>query len=108
MTWCNSQGKVGFWGLLGIQILKVTYMSYHGGIILKFSIISPWSYLGKVFETMTNKIQSFHGFKNFRRFRGVCSSDTASSYYFRSSRVMEHVRGHSKSTFVEEERGGVC
>ena len=83
-------------------------MSYHGGIILKFSIISPWSYLGKVFETMTNKIQSFHGFKNFRRFRGVCSSDTASSYYFRSSRVMKHVRGHSKSTFVEEERGGVC
>ena len=27
------------------------------------------SHLGKVFKSLTNKIQSFRGFKNFRRFR---------------------------------------
>ena len=27
------------------------------------------SYIGKVFESLTNKIQSFQRFKNFRRFQ---------------------------------------
>ena len=39
--------------LCGIHILKVTYMSY----------------IGKVFESLTNKIQSFQRFKNFQCFR---------------------------------------
>ena len=40
-------------GLRAIQILRITYLSY----------------LGKVFETLTDKIQSFQWFKNSRRFR---------------------------------------
>ena len=43
LTWSNSLGKVCFLGLRGIQVLKVTYISC----------------LGKVFESLTNKIQSF-------------------------------------------------
>ena len=42
-----------FGGLRGIQILKVPYMSY----------------LGKVFENLTNKVQFFQKFKNFQFFR---------------------------------------
>ena len=45
--------KQVFLRLYGIQILKVTYLSY----------------LGKDFESLTNKIQSFQRFENFRRFR---------------------------------------
>ena len=41
LTWSNSLGKVCFLGLRGIQVLKVTYISC----------------LGKVFESLTNKIQ---------------------------------------------------
>ena len=44
-----------FLGLCGIQILRVTYMPY----------------LGKLFVSLTNKIQSFQRFKNFRRFRVI-------------------------------------
>ena len=40
-------GKVGFLGLSGIQILKVTYMSC----------------LGKIFERLTNKIHIFEDLK---------------------------------------------
>ena len=40
-------------GLRGIQIPKATYMSY----------------LGKVFESLRNKTQSFQRLKNFRHFR---------------------------------------
>ena len=43
VTWSNSLGKVFFLGLCGIQVLKVTYMSC----------------LGKVFESLANKIESF-------------------------------------------------
>ena len=54
LTWSNSLGKVDFFGdLRGIQILKVTYMSY----------------LGKVFENLTNKVQFFERLKNFQFFR---------------------------------------
>ena len=53
VAWSNSLGKVGFFGLCRIQTLKVSYMSY----------------LDKVFESFTNKIQSFRRFKNFWRFR---------------------------------------
>ena len=53
VTWSNSLGKVGFFGLCGIQTLIVSYMSY----------------LDKVFESLTNKIQSFRRFKNVWRFR---------------------------------------
>ena len=49
----DSLGKVVFWGLCRIQTLKITYMSY----------------LDKVFESLTEKIQSFQRLKNFRRFR---------------------------------------
>ena len=44
-----------FLGLRGIQILRVTYKSY----------------LGKLFVSLTNKIQSFQRFKNFRHFRVI-------------------------------------
>ena len=44
VTWSNSSRKVRFLGL-------------------------PWSYLGKIFLSLTNKIQSFQRLKNFRRFR---------------------------------------
>ena len=58
LTWSNSLGKVGFWGVLcGIQILKVTYMSY----------------LGKVFENLTNKVQLFSKTQNFTVFLGLRS-----------------------------------
>ena len=50
-------------GLCGIQILKVTYTSY----------------LGKVFESLTNKIQSFQRFKNFWRFWVFALSSRVSS-----------------------------
>ena len=54
VTWSNSLGKVAFFCFFcGIQILKVTYFSY----------------LGKVFESLTNKSQNFRGFKKTRRFR---------------------------------------
>ena len=53
VTWSNSLRKVVFLSLCGVQILKVSYMSY----------------LGQVFEGLTNKIQSFQRFKNFWRFR---------------------------------------
>ena len=53
VTWSNSLGKICFLGLCGIKVLKVTYMLC----------------LGKVFESLTNKIQSFQRFKNFRHFR---------------------------------------
>ena len=53
VTWSNNLGKVVFLGLSGIQILKVSYMSYRGN----------------VFESLTNKIQSFQRFQNLRRFR---------------------------------------
>ena len=54
VSWSNSVRKLGvFWGLCGIRILKVTYTSY----------------LGKVFESLTNKIQSFQRFENFWRFQ---------------------------------------
>ena len=44
ITWSNSLGKGGlFLGLCGIQILKFSYISY----------------LGKVVESLTKKIQSF-------------------------------------------------
>ena len=39
-TWDNSLGKVVYFSLSGIQILEVTYMFY----------------LGKVFESLTDKI----------------------------------------------------
>ena len=52
-----------FFGLCGIQILKVTYMSY----------------LGIVFESLTNKIQSFQRFQNFRLFRVFILSYRANS-----------------------------
>ena len=47
ITWSNSLGKVCFLDLCGIQIPKVTYMSC----------------LGKVFESLTNKIQIFEDLK---------------------------------------------
>ena len=47
VNWSNSLWKVGFLGLSGIQILKVTYMSC----------------LGKVCERLTNKIQIFEDLK---------------------------------------------
>ena len=54
VTWSNSLGKVVFFfGLCGIQILKVTYISS----------------LGKVFKSLTKKIHRFQRFKNFQRFR---------------------------------------
>ena len=53
VTWSNSLGKVCVLGFCGIQVLKVTYMSC----------------LSEVFGSLTNKIQSFRAFKNFRRFR---------------------------------------
>ena len=40
VTWSNSLGKVGFFGLSEIQILKLTYTSY----------------LGNVFASLTTKI----------------------------------------------------
>ena len=43
VTWSNTLGKVVFLGLSGIQIPKVSYMSY----------------LGKVFESFRNEIQIF-------------------------------------------------
>ena len=52
VTSSNSLGKVYFLGLCWIEISQVTYMSC----------------LGKVFERLTNKIQSFWGFKNLQRF----------------------------------------
>ena len=52
VTWSNSLGKVYFLSLCEIQLLKVTYMSC----------------LGKAFESLTNKTQSFQRFKNFWRF----------------------------------------
>ena len=49
VTWRNSLGKIVFGGFCGIQILKVTYMSY----------------LGKVFESFTNPSQAkFKVFKD--------------------------------------------
>ena len=63
VTWSNSSGKVAFFGLCGIQTLKIVYMSY----------------LGKVFEILTNKIQSFKRFKNFRRFQVFILSYGANS-----------------------------
>ena len=57
LTWSNSLGKVGFFGVSnfkrGIQILKVTYMSY----------------LGKVFENLTNKVQFFQRLRNVQLFQ---------------------------------------
>ena len=53
VTWRNSLGNAVFFGLCGTQILKITYMSY----------------LGKVFDSLTKKIQTFQRSKNFRRFR---------------------------------------
>ena len=57
LIWSNSLGKVGFLGGSNfkrrIQILKVTYMSY----------------LGKVFENLTNKVQFFQKLKNFQFFQ---------------------------------------
>ena len=53
VTWSNSLGKVVFLGLSGIQLLKVTYMPY----------------LGKVFASLRNKIQSFQRFQHFHCFR---------------------------------------
>ena len=51
LTWSDSLGKVGF---LGVYMgFKFTYMSY----------------LGKVFENVTNKVQFFQRFKNFQFFR---------------------------------------
>ena len=55
--------KYVFWGLCGIQILKGNYLSY----------------LGKDFESLTNKIQSFQRFKNFQRFRVFVLSYRANS-----------------------------
>ena len=53
VTWSNSLRKVGFLGLRGIEILKVTHKSS----------------LSQVFEGLTNKIQSFQRLQSFRRFR---------------------------------------
>ena len=53
VTWSNSLGKVVFLGSSGIQIPKVSYMSY----------------LGKVFESLRNETQIFQRLKGFRRFR---------------------------------------
>ena len=47
ITWSNSLGMVGFLGLCGIQILKVTYRSC----------------FGKVFESLVNQIQIFEDLK---------------------------------------------
>ena len=52
-----------FFGFSGIQVLKVTYIPC----------------LGKVFECLTNKVQSFLGFKNFWRFRVLVLSYRANS-----------------------------
>ena len=57
VTWCNTLGKVFSLGLCGIQILEV----------------SDISYLGQVFESLTNKIQSFQRFKNFWRLENLLS-----------------------------------
>ena len=57
VTWCNTSGKVFSLGLCGIQILEV----------------SDISYLGQVFESLTNKIQSFQRFKNFWRLENLLS-----------------------------------
>ena len=46
-------GKVAFLGLSGIRIFKVSYMSC----------------LGKIFESLTNKIQRFQNLKNVQRFQ---------------------------------------
>ena len=46
-------GKVDSFGLRGIQIFEITYMSY----------------FGKVFASLTKKINRFQRFKKFRRFR---------------------------------------
>ena len=56
----NSLGKVGFFWISGIQILKIPYMLY----------------LGKVFEKLTDKNQRF---KTFRRFRVFVLSYRANS-----------------------------
>ena len=50
-------GKVYFLSLCEIQLLKVTYMSC----------------LGKAFESLTNKTQSFQRFKIFLAFLGFHS-----------------------------------
>ena len=57
VTWSNSLGKVYFLSLCEIQLLKVTYMSC----------------LGKAFESLTNKTQSFQRFKIFLAFLGFHS-----------------------------------
>ena len=53
VTRSNSLGKAVFLGLCGIEILKVSFMSC----------------LGKAFESLTNKIQSFQRLKYSRVFR---------------------------------------
>ena len=55
----------------GIQILKVTYKSC----------------LGKVFENLTKKIQSFPGFKNFGRFRVFVLSYRANSKTWKRRKI---------------------
>ena len=52
LTQANSFGKVVFQYWCGILILKVTYMPY----------------LGKAFESLTNKIEYFKKFRNFWHF----------------------------------------
>ena len=71
VTWSNSLGKVVFWGLCGIQILKVTYTSY----------------LGKVFESLTNKIQRFQRFQNLRRFRVFILSHRAKTKTWKRQKI---------------------
>ena len=63
VTCGNSLGKVVFFWISGIQILKIPYMLY----------------LGKVFEKLTDKNQNFQRFKTFRRFRVFVLSYRANS-----------------------------
>ena len=52
VTWSNSLGKVSCLGSCGIPTLEIIYMTY----------------LGKAFDSLAKKAQSFQKIKNFRRF----------------------------------------
>ena len=52
LTWSNSLGKISCLGSCGIPTLEIIYMTY----------------LGKDFDSLAKKAQSFQKIKNFRRF----------------------------------------